>query len=60
MKLNSQYWENEFEDWMDDESPSFEKLTHKTKAVKRDKQSSIQKKKKEKEKERLQQKGKEE
>ena len=55
MKINSQYWENEF-----DESPSFEKLTHKTKAVKRDKQSSIQKKKKEKEKERLQQKGKEE
>ena len=60
MKVNSQYWEDEFEDWMDDESPSFEKLTHKTKSVILDKLCYIQKKKKEKEKDRVRQKGKEE
>lgn len=59
MKIDPRYWEDEFEDWMDDESPSFEKISHKTKVVKQDKQSSVQKKKREKEKERLRQKGKE-
>lgn len=47
MKINPKDWE---EEWEDDESPSFEKLTHKAKVVRKNKQSIIQQRRKEKEK----------
>lgn len=48
MKINPSVWEDDYEDYLDDEGVSFEKLTHKAKTVKRDQKAAIKQKRKEK------------